>query len=370
MVDVVVFIPIAFMGGIVGQFFKPFGITVASATLFSLAVGFALTPMMASRFYRRETKKQHSQHADTPWNRWWDERFERFDNAFARMDAGYRRLLDWSLDNRFLTWVIGTVTLTTILITLMPAITTPFGLRARLFNLIVFVGILGGLGCVFSRDRKVAILFVICAALLTVLVHLRVKGELAPVQDRGQVAITVEAPAGSSLKYTENIIDRMERLIGKTPEVEYYLSVIGSASAGAFAGGDTGPQYARVTVQLVDRGRKERWEDSKEGARKGRHMVLRKRHIDDIVTEWREEAARSIAGAKIKIYNAESEGFGGAPIEMEVQGSNMEELNRVGGHVLEDWAARVAGRRGSPEGNGPGSEHSSGGPGPSRFDRG
>ncbi len=44
LVDVVVFIPIAFMGGIVGQFFKSFGITVASATLFSLFVGFALTP--------------------------------------------------------------------------------------------------------------------------------------------------------------------------------------------------------------------------------------------------------------------------------------------------------------------------------------
>jgi len=47
--NVVVFTPIAFMSGIVGQFFKQFGLTVTFATLFSLLVSFTLTPMMASR---------------------------------------------------------------------------------------------------------------------------------------------------------------------------------------------------------------------------------------------------------------------------------------------------------------------------------
>ena len=44
LVDVVVFVPIAFMGGIVGQFFRQFGLVVATATLFSLFVSFTLTP--------------------------------------------------------------------------------------------------------------------------------------------------------------------------------------------------------------------------------------------------------------------------------------------------------------------------------------
>src|SRR5207302_5265092 len=50
LVDVVVFLPLAFMEGITGQFFWPFGVTVASATLASLLISFTLTPMLASRW--------------------------------------------------------------------------------------------------------------------------------------------------------------------------------------------------------------------------------------------------------------------------------------------------------------------------------
>ena len=51
--NIVVFTPMAFMSGIVGQFFKQFGLTVAFATLFSLLVSFTLTPMMASMRIRK-----------------------------------------------------------------------------------------------------------------------------------------------------------------------------------------------------------------------------------------------------------------------------------------------------------------------------
>jgi len=54
MVDVVVYLPIAFMGGIVGRFFFAFGLTAAMATLFSLLTSFTLTPMLASRFFKQE----------------------------------------------------------------------------------------------------------------------------------------------------------------------------------------------------------------------------------------------------------------------------------------------------------------------------
>jgi len=49
-----VFIPVAFMSGVPGEFFKPFGFTAATAVLFSLLVARTLTPMMASRFMRPE----------------------------------------------------------------------------------------------------------------------------------------------------------------------------------------------------------------------------------------------------------------------------------------------------------------------------
>ncbi len=56
LVDVVVFLPVAFMGGIVGQFFRSFGITVATATLFSLLMSFTLAPMLAARWYKKGRK--------------------------------------------------------------------------------------------------------------------------------------------------------------------------------------------------------------------------------------------------------------------------------------------------------------------------
>ena len=51
---VVIFLPIAFMGGIVGRFFSSFGLTVAFAVMMSLFVSFTLTPMLCSRFLKLE----------------------------------------------------------------------------------------------------------------------------------------------------------------------------------------------------------------------------------------------------------------------------------------------------------------------------
>src|ERR687884_1435710 len=53
LVDVVVFAPIAFMSGIVGQYFRQFGLVIVAATLFSLFISFTLTPLLASRWYKR-----------------------------------------------------------------------------------------------------------------------------------------------------------------------------------------------------------------------------------------------------------------------------------------------------------------------------
>ncbi len=53
---VVIFLPIAFMGGIVGRFFSSFGLTVAFSVMMSLFVSFTLTPMLCSRFLKLEPK--------------------------------------------------------------------------------------------------------------------------------------------------------------------------------------------------------------------------------------------------------------------------------------------------------------------------
>ena len=50
LVDVAVFAPIAFMGGLVGQFMREFGLTIVFATAFSLLISFTLTPLLAARW--------------------------------------------------------------------------------------------------------------------------------------------------------------------------------------------------------------------------------------------------------------------------------------------------------------------------------
>ncbi len=89
--DVVVFLPIAFMGGIVGAFFRQFGLTIVAATLFSLIVSFTVTPSLAARWYKqRQPGEVDRAHA-------WP--------LMERVEAAYRRLLLWALARRG--WVIA-----------------------------------------------------------------------------------------------------------------------------------------------------------------------------------------------------------------------------------------------------------------------
>ncbi len=81
---VVIFVPIAFMGGIVGRFFMSFGLTVAFAVMMSLFVSFTLTPMLCSRFLKLEPGE--AGHAKSK------------SGFFYRIvDGGYGRLLKLSL---------------------------------------------------------------------------------------------------------------------------------------------------------------------------------------------------------------------------------------------------------------------------------
>ena len=52
--DIVVYVPIAFVSGTIGQLFRQYGLTIVIATLFSLLISFTLTPMLASRWLRHE----------------------------------------------------------------------------------------------------------------------------------------------------------------------------------------------------------------------------------------------------------------------------------------------------------------------------
>lgn len=85
-----VFVPVSFMGGIIGQFFKQFGLTVAIAAFFSLMVARLLTPMLAAFFLKAPT---YHEEKSTFW-----------------MDS-YTHLVQWTLNNRFKTFIIAVISM-------------------------------------------------------------------------------------------------------------------------------------------------------------------------------------------------------------------------------------------------------------------
>jgi len=90
---IAVFVPVAFMKGIIGRFFFQFGLTVAFAVLVSLFVSFTLDPMLSSRWHDPDILRQGKRS-------WWHRPLDWFNERFERMAEGYKRVIGWSIDHR------------------------------------------------------------------------------------------------------------------------------------------------------------------------------------------------------------------------------------------------------------------------------
>src|SRR6185503_1171677 len=87
-----VFVPIAFLPGLSGQWFKPFGLTMACAVAVSLLVSFSLDPMLSAYWpdpHRTEAQKGRITRA-----------LDRFNASFVRLAQRYKRVIAWALDHR------------------------------------------------------------------------------------------------------------------------------------------------------------------------------------------------------------------------------------------------------------------------------
>ncbi len=321
MVDLVVFLPVAFMGGIIGQFFRPFALTVAAATLTSLLVSFTLTPMLASRWYRKGENLE-DKHG---FPKWFDDRF----NAFAN---GYRQLLDRALHRRWLVFMAGWAFLFGVFMMIMggggekevlkaiaPAqimaiITLIFGViialiaslvKRRLFiapliGALAFAGVLLAFGFVGYKlsERKGGPIFT---------------NRFFGGGDTGNVQVQITMPPGSSLERTTEVVKRIEEIAMARPETEYVTSQIGALSGG-FGVGNTGSQYAGVTVDLIQKyailDSIMFWVD---------HGEVRTKSSDTIVSELQQQIGK-IPDAKIVVTTGGA--FGGAPIDVRVMSSN------------------------------------------------
>ena len=102
--DIVVFAPISMMSGIIGQYFREFGLTIVVATIFSLLVSFTITPMLSSRLLKTEKKQVQPE-------------FKK-EGLFAKVTQKYRATLLWSLEHRkrVLLYVVTSIVLSIALV--------------------------------------------------------------------------------------------------------------------------------------------------------------------------------------------------------------------------------------------------------------
>jgi HAE1 family hydrophobic/amphiphilic exporter-1 len=191
---VAVFLPIGFMGGIVGKFFHEFGITIVSAVLLSMFVSFTLDPMLSSVWHDPSIDNHGRQ---GPPVTLYDKTIGRvtgfFDRATDSLSEGYQSILRWALVHKLVT----------------------VGLAIAIFvGSIFMVPLLGT--------------------------------EFVPKADFGETSLSFYTPVGSSLEVTEAKAKQVEAIIREFPEVKYTLSTVNTGNA-------AGKMYAGVYVRLVDR---------------------------------------------------------------------------------------------------------------------
>ena len=168
---VAVFVPVAFMPGIVGRFFYQFGITVSVAVLVSLFVAFTLTPMLSSRWLHREDELL------TKDGNIFQKVLYYFNHLFDLLSVKYKKALNWSLHHRILILTASIVVF--------------------LFSF-VLMGLLGS--------------------------------QFFPESDQNEFNITVNAAPGSSLEQTSNICSILEKTLETYPEVNTVLTTIGAGN--------------------------------------------------------------------------------------------------------------------------------------------
>ncbi|HET9066989.1 MAG TPA: efflux RND transporter permease subunit [Gemmatimonadales bacterium] len=184
---VAVFVPIAFMYGVSGQWFKPFALTIACAVVVSLFVSFSLDPMLSAYWADPHREEQ---------DKWWITRLlDRFNHWFERRTEDYARIIGWALDHRAIMVVLAIGS----------------------FVLAIWLqGTFGGAGFV-------------------------------PVSDRSEMEVIVEAPPSANLAYTTERAEQVAAVARQHPEVAYTYTTIGNALPMRTPGVDQGLIFIKLT---------------------------------------------------------------------------------------------------------------------------
>ena len=191
---VAVFLPVGFMGGIIGRFFHQFGITVTAAVLISMFVSFTLDPMLSSIWHDPAVHGEKDGRQNL-YDKTIGRVLHQFDRLVQWMSHTYQVMLAWSLKHRGKTLGIA-----------------------------------------------VATFFAGCAIPMAGLVGT----EFVPQPDYSETGVTYYTPVGSSLEFTETKARQVEAVLREFPEVRDIYTTINTGQA-------QGKNYVTSYVRLVPR---------------------------------------------------------------------------------------------------------------------
>jgi HAE1 family hydrophobic/amphiphilic exporter-1 len=212
LVDVVIYLPVAFTSGIVGQFFFSYGVTIAVAALASLFVAFTLTPMLAGYWLKDKTRPVHKP------------------TGLAWLFSIIFKPITWLWQLMIKVFEFGFTALATLY---------EYTIRFFLYNF---------------ATQMLAVLLAVGA--LAGGVYMVVEGyvgtEFFPTEDDGQIRVSLEMPAGTSLPATDQVARQIENIIlSDVPETSAVQVQVGTGGGGGGPGGGGGRQSNAATINLV-----------------------------------------------------------------------------------------------------------------------
>src|SRR5687768_5262005 len=236
-----VFVPIGFMPGVGGQWFKPFALTIACSVLVSLFVSFSLDPMLSAYWA--------DPHVPDDKKAWITRKLDTFNHWFNRQANNYRGVIAWALDHRaamavlaigtfFASFTVFAGGLTGVLISFVGIALVVWALTHKRGAMVIRLGVgLAGAAIFFVQ-------FLAPQVTGRVLTPVRTVGVgFFPEDDRSEFIIALETPPGSNMAYTRLKAQEAARITRAHPEVLYTYTTLGGGASGTV---DEGNIYVRL----------------------------------------------------------------------------------------------------------------------------
>jgi hydrophobic/amphiphilic exporter-1 (mainly G- bacteria), HAE1 family len=275
---VVIFLPIAFMSGMVGRFLRSFGITCAITVAASLLVSLTMTPMLCSRFMRPGGHSDSEGHGGV----------KGFGFYLRFVEQPYLHLLRWSMRHRLMVVLVTIVVVASVF-------PMPFGkwmsfgnaAMAEKLSGLNYPGLIGMAGYNFM-----------------------------PKDDESQFSVGIRTPAGWTLEKTDRMMRQIEERIRKWPEVTHISVSVGDTNADSGKGqGNVTRANFLVTLQPL-------------GHRKPDYSQF------DIMARAR-VLAKDYPDLRISVQQPRAAGGGrGSDLEFIVAGPDLDKLNEYANRMI------------------------------------